>query len=145
MSLYASGLERPDMTGHRIIRPEDIEWKPQPALPHGAEISMIFGDPEEPGEYLFRLRVPPGIRVMPHSHPEDRTYTVVSGTFYIGFGDSFDEKGLYKLLPGSIVLIPADVVHFQYSDRDSYLLQVEGKGPSAVMYTNPGDDPRHNQ
>jgi quercetin dioxygenase-like cupin family protein len=31
---------------------------------------------------------------MPHRHPEDRIYTVLSGAFYIGLGEEFDESRL---------------------------------------------------
>jgi len=30
---------------------------------------------------------------MPHRHPEDRIYTVMSGVFYIGRGERFDAAG----------------------------------------------------
>jgi len=29
-----------------------------------------------------------GVKMMPHRHPEDRVYTVISGVFYIGLGRS---------------------------------------------------------
>ena len=29
-------------------------------------------------------------KLMPHKHPEDRIYTVMSGVFYIGLGEAFD-------------------------------------------------------
>jgi len=34
-----------------------------------------------------RVRVPHGVKLMPHRHPEDRVYTVISGVFYIGLGE----------------------------------------------------------
>jgi hypothetical protein len=34
--------------------------------------------------------VPSGVKLMPHRHPEDRVYTIISGVFYIGLGDRFD-------------------------------------------------------
>jgi len=34
---------------------------------------------------------------MPHKHPEDRVYTVISGIFYIGLGDQFDASKLESL------------------------------------------------
>ena len=34
--------------------------------------------------------MPSGVKLMPHKHPEDRVYTVLSGVFYIGLGDKFD-------------------------------------------------------
>ena len=30
------------------------------------------------------------MKLMPHKHPEDRIYTVVSGVFCIGLGEKFD-------------------------------------------------------
>jgi hypothetical protein len=35
-------------------------------------------------------KLPAGIKLMPHKHPEDRVYTVMSGVFYIGLGERFD-------------------------------------------------------
>ena len=40
---------------------------------------------------MIRVKVPAGVKLMPHRHPEDRIYTVISGVFYIGLGDEFDE------------------------------------------------------
>jgi quercetin dioxygenase-like cupin family protein len=37
-----------------------------------------------------RVKVPDGTKLMPHKHPEDRVYTVMSGVFYIGLGQTFD-------------------------------------------------------
>jgi hypothetical protein len=34
-------------------------------------------------------KLPAGIKLMPHKHPEDRVYTVMSGVFYIGLGHRF--------------------------------------------------------
>lgn len=129
----------------RIVRPDEIEWKPQPALPGGAQISMIHGNPEKEESYLFRLRVPPKISVMPHSHPEERIYTVISGVFFVGFGDKFNQDQLQRLLPGSLVFIPANAMHFQYSDTESYEVQVEGIGPTAFTYCDLREDPRLKQ
>jgi hypothetical protein len=33
---------------------------------------------------MMRVKVPDGIKLMPHRHSEDRIYTVISGVFYIG-------------------------------------------------------------
>ena len=44
-----------------------------------------------------RRRVPRGVKLMPHRHPEDRVYTVISGVFYIGLGDRFDPEKLQAL------------------------------------------------
>ncbi|MGA9979771.1 MAG: cupin domain-containing protein [Candidatus Sulfotelmatobacter sp.] len=51
-------------------------------------------------------RVPRGVKLMPHRHPEDRVYTVISGVFYIGLGDQFNPEKLEAYPPGSVI-VPA--------------------------------------
>jgi hypothetical protein len=33
------------------------------------------------GTYMIRVKVPDGVKLMPHPHSEDRIYTVFSGSF----------------------------------------------------------------
>ena len=81
---------QPDEAAFRSILPEDIDWKPFPAFPPSARLAILVGHPSEPGPYVVRVKVPAGVKLMPHRHPEDRIYTVMSGVFYIGLGDRFD-------------------------------------------------------
>lgn len=124
------------------MRPAEIVWKPQPALAPGAEFADLLGDPSQSGPYVFRLRAPTGHRALPHSHPEERTYTVLSGTFYLGFGHRFVETRLEEYPQGSVVVVRHDRRHFQLAKSDGYLVQIEGTGPTAVWYDDPADDPR---
>ena len=75
-------------TDSRAILPEDIDWNPFPAFPPGARLAVLVGHPTEPGSYVVRVKVPGGTKLMPHKHPEDRIYTVMSGVFYIGLGET---------------------------------------------------------
>ena len=70
----------------KIILPEDIDWKPFAALPSPVRLAVIAGQPSEPGPYMIRVKVPGGVKLMPHRHSEDRIYTVIDGVFYIGVG-----------------------------------------------------------
>ena len=81
---------QPDQANFRAILPEDIDWKPFPAFPPGARLAVVVGHPTEPGPYVVRVKVLNGTKLMPHKHPEDRIYTVMSGVFYIGLGETFD-------------------------------------------------------
>src|SRR5271165_7186043 len=85
------------------ILPEDIDWKPFPAFPPSVRLAVIVGDPSKPGPYVIRVKAPSGVRLMPHRHPEDRIYTVMSGVFYIGLGDRFDSEKLNPYPPGSVI------------------------------------------
>lgn len=81
---------QPGQAIFKSILPEDIHWKPFPAFPPSVRLAVVVGQPSEPGPYTIRVKVPSGVKLMPHRHPEDRVYTVMSGIFYIGLGDQFD-------------------------------------------------------
>src|SRR5262249_40821893 len=81
---------QPGQAIFRSILPEDIDWKSFPAFPSSVRLAVVVGQPLEPGPYTIRVKVPSGVKLMPHGHPEDRVYTVISGVFYIGLGDQFD-------------------------------------------------------
>jgi len=89
-----SRTHQPDESVFRAIRPEDLDWKRFAAFPPAARLAGLVGDPNRPGPYVIRVRLPAGTRMMPHRHPEDRIYTVLSGVFYIGLGEEFDESRL---------------------------------------------------
>jgi hypothetical protein len=46
-----------------------------------ARIAILVDDPSEAGPYVIRVKVPDQVRLMPHTHREDRIYTVISGSF----------------------------------------------------------------
>jgi hypothetical protein len=70
---------QPGESAFRSILPEDVDWKPFPAFPPPARLAVLVGDPTKPGPYVTRVKVPMGVKLMPHRHPEDRIYTVMSG------------------------------------------------------------------
>ncbi len=56
-------------------------------FPPSVRLAVVVGQPSEPGPYTIRVKAPHGEKLLPHKHPEDRVYTVISGVFYIGLGD----------------------------------------------------------
>lgn len=137
-----SGYSGTDQGRLRSIRPVDVNWKPFAAFPSGAELAVIAGEPETEGLYIIRVRVPDGVRLMPHRHPENRIYTVMSGIFYIGVGDVFDAEALTAFPPGSVVFLPGSTPHFHWAREGEYVTQVMGVGPLGIEYLNRRDDPR---
>jgi len=126
----------------RVIRAEDVVWRPFPAFPTGARLAVLVGDPAQPGPYVIRVRVPDGVKLMPHKHPEDRIYTVISGTFYIGLGEAFDESRLTAHPPGTVVVLPGGQPHFHWARSGEYVTQVSAIGPLGLDYIDSRDDPR---
>jgi len=138
-------MTRPHLPGQaafRSVLPEDIDWEPFAAFPPSARLAVVAGRTSEPAPYVVRVKVPSGVKLMPHRHQEDRVYTVMSGVFYIGLGDQFDENRLEAYPPGSVIVLPGDTAHFHWAKSGEYVTQVTAIGPISLEYVNPQDDPR---
>ncbi len=106
----------------------------------------------QPGQAVFKSILPEDIDwqaflafppAVPHRHPEDRIYTVMSGVFYIGLGDAFDETKLVAYPPGSVIVLPGDTPHFHWAKSGEYVTQVTAIGPLGLEYMSLKDVPRN--
>lgn len=129
---------------HIATTPDEMKWGPAPpALPPGAEMAVISGDPSKAGiPFTIRAKFPDGYKVPPHWHPTDENVTVIQGTINIGMGSKFDESAGKQLTAGSYALMPKRMRHFAWASGET-IVQIYGTGPFAVNYVNPSDDPRH--
>ena len=153
MSQKAGGAKPAQQSGTRAHQPgqevfkailsEDIDWKPFPAFPPAVRLAVVVGQPSEPGPYTIRVKVPHGEKLMPHKHPEDRVYTVISGIFYIGLGDQFDASKLEAYPTGAVVILPGNTPHFHWAKSGEYVTQVTAMGPLGLEYLSAKDDPRN--
>ena len=134
---------QPGQDVFKAILSEDIDWKPFPAFPPSVRLAVVVGDPSEAAPYVIRVKVPRGVKLLPHKHPEDRVYTVISGVFTIGLGDQFDPNKLEAFLPGSVIVLPGNTSHFHWAKDGEYVTQVTAIGPLGIEYVNPKDDPRN--
>jgi hypothetical protein len=125
------------------VLPEDVDWRPFASFPPTARLAVIIGDPSKPGPYATRVKVPHGVKLMPHTHPEDRLYTVISGVFYIGLGEQFDAAKLQAYPPGAVVSLPGNTAHFHWARSGEYVTQISAIGPLGLDYVDPSDDPRN--
>ncbi len=137
-----AALHQPGESVFKAILPEDLDWQTFPAFPPAVLLAVVVGEPAKPGPYVTRVKVPAGEKLMPHRHPEDRIYTVMSGVFYIGLGDMFDESKLMAFGPGSVVVLPGGQAHFHCAKSGQYITQITAIGPLGFEYLDPHDDPR---
>jgi quercetin dioxygenase-like cupin family protein len=135
---------QPGQAVFRTILPEEIQWQPFPAFPPSARLAIVVGEPLQKGPYTIRVKLPGGEKLMPHRHPEDRVYTVISGTFYIGLGDRFDAGKLQAYPPGAVIVLPGNTSHFHLAKSGEYVTQVTAIGPLGMEYVSAKDDPRNN-
>jgi quercetin dioxygenase-like cupin family protein len=127
---------------HIAVSADQLKWGPAPpAFPKGAEISVLAGDPTKEGLYVIRLKLPAGYKVPPHTHPNDENVSVITGTFNIGMGSTFDEKNGKALKAGGFVHMPKGMQHFAWFTEET-IIQQHGMGPQGIIYVNPADDPR---
>jgi|1185.fasta_scaffold03632_2 quercetin dioxygenase-like cupin family protein len=145
MSSQSAARVRPHQPGQAVFRsilPEGINWTPFASFPPAARLAVLVGEPARAGPYVIRVKMPDGTKLMPHRHPEDRIYTVISGVFYIGLGDEFDPETLQAYPPGSLVVLPGDTSHFHWAKSGEYVTQVTAIGPLGLQYVDATDDPR---
>jgi quercetin dioxygenase-like cupin family protein len=133
---------KPGQEIFKSILSEEIDWKPLPAFPPTVRLAVIVGQPSDPGPYTIRVKVPHGVKLMPHKHPEDRVYTVISGVFYTGLGDEFDASKLEAYPPGAVIILPGNTPHFHWAKSGEYVSQVTAIGPLGLEYLSAKGDPR---
>jgi len=131
-----------ESAGIALFSAGNIKWqKGPPSLPKGAIIALLEGDPTKAGPFVFRLKIPDGYRVPPHTHPKTERITVLSGTFNVGMGDKFDQQATKAMPAGTYGYWEAGMKHFVWAKGET-ILQFHGMGPWSIQYVNPADDPQ---
>jgi len=122
--------------------PQTIPWGPPPPfIAPGAQLAVIEGNPAgSTGDYTVRLKMPDGYRIAPHWHPLRENVTVISGTFKVGMGDTFDQNKMGSFPAGSFAYLDPDMHHYAMASGDA-IVQVHGKAPLQFKYVHPEDDP----
>lgn len=129
----AYGADDPPSGAVRITS-EELKWKPGRVPGH--EIAPLIGDSTKPGAFVARVKFPTNRICQAHSHSEDRTYTIISGTWYVGYGDKFDPEKLKALPAGSFFTEPGNVNHFSLTKEDGLIVRVTGVDPSATKFVD---------
>ena len=120
----------------RPIVPETLRWSSPPNIP-GVKAVWILGAEEKAGPYILRVRLGKGSRIPPHTHPDERHTTVLSGTIYVGFGENFDETRVVAVPAGAVYVAPANVPHYIWAKDGDAEYQEAGVGPTATVILKP--------
>jgi pimeloyl-ACP methyl ester carboxylesterase len=102
----------------------------------GIRTTVLMGDPTKAGPYTIELRVPANTRIQAHTHRDARSATVVSGTWYFGYGDKASDSQVKKLGPGSFYTEPASLPHFALTRDQPAVVYITGMGPTDTIYSN---------
>ena len=133
---------KPAATSHVLLPADQLKWGPQPpALPGGAQVAILDGDPMKPGPFVIRAKFPDGYTVPPHWHPTTENIVVLSGTLMVGMGEKLDKGSMQTLTAGGYSKMPARMNHYVIVKGET-TIQIHGTGPFELTYVNPADDPR---
>jgi quercetin dioxygenase-like cupin family protein len=129
---------------HMLAVPETLKWVEPTVLP-GARLAVVQGDPSKDGLFVYRLKLPAGYRIPPHTHKASENVTVLTGLFFMGVGETFDPQAGQELPVGGFVSIPPKHAHYAWAGDRETIVQVHGVGPTDLTFVNPADDPRKKQ
>ncbi|HVG78192.1 MAG TPA: cupin domain-containing protein [Patescibacteria group bacterium] len=126
---------------HTTVSPDTLKWA-EPAVLPGSKLAVVQGDPSKEGPFVYRLKFPAGYKVPPHFHKAGENVTVLTGVFYIGLGEKFDQGSGQELPVGGFVSVPPKHPHYAWAGGQETVVQVHGVGPTDLTFVNPADDPR---
>jgi quercetin dioxygenase-like cupin family protein len=108
----------------------------------GIQTTVLLGDPTKPGLYTIRLSIPANTTIQAHTHRDDRSAIVMSGTWYFGYGNLANAAATKALPPGSFYTEPGGVAHFALTRAEPVVVYITGFGPTNTVYLNAANDPR---
>jgi len=82
------------------------------------DAAFLIGAPAQPGLYTIRVHLKDGGLMPPHSHPDDRMITVLSGTLHYGFGTTADPATTKAYPTGATFLAKANAPHYAIGRGD---------------------------
>jgi quercetin dioxygenase-like cupin family protein len=113
---------------------DQVRWFTPPYYTDGRQRAQLFGDSNQGGAWIDRVKIPGGARVLAHTHAQDELVTVIEGTWYLGEGAKFDSAKLKGYPAGSFIVIPAGVPHFAAAKEGSVVVQLSGTGKFKTDY-----------
>jgi len=113
-----------------VRRPCDIVFK-RALVNSDPKTAILYGDPSKPGLYVMRVMFPAGYKLMPLRHSDKwLSAVVVSGTYYFGVGEQWDENKLAPYPAGTFYLSQPKTPHFAWAKDGEVIVQYTGMGPS---------------
>src|SRR5579863_7138109 len=81
--------------------PAQIKWTTSPS---GSSEAILYGDPRKEGLYIVLTKWSPNHMSRPHFHANDRFITVISGTWWVGWGSKYDPASTFPIPQCSFVV-----------------------------------------
>jgi quercetin dioxygenase-like cupin family protein len=108
----------------------------------GITTTVLSGDPNHAGPYTVRLYVPAHTTIQAHTHRDERSAVVASGTWWFGYGTKANPKALKRLPVGSFYTEPAGQPHFASTQDTPAVVYITGFGPTDTRYVEASNRPK---
>ena len=113
--------------------PNEVKWVAFPPAP-GVQLAWLTGAADKPGFYELRVRMAPGSVIPPHTHPDNRYLTVLSGELYVGLSDTFEPEKTKRFPAGSFLSVPAGTAHYVVAKNGEVIFQDSAIGPTGTNW-----------
>jgi len=115
-----------------VVLPENIPWQRGAS----ADTAQLQGDPSKPGIYVQLIRWHRGNMSQPHSHSTARYIYVVSGTWWVGTGSTYQPDKTVPVHAGSYVVDQPNELHYDGAKDEECVLYLVGMGPMTTTQAN---------
>ncbi len=123
-ALFAQTLPDPKIMS--VTLPDKIDWRKGAS----SDTALLQGDPSKPGLYIQLTRWHAGNTSRPHMHPTARYITVISGTWWLGWGPEYKPESMYPAKAGTYVVHHPNELHYDGAKDEDCVIMIVGIGPA---------------
>jgi quercetin dioxygenase-like cupin family protein len=109
--------------------PDQFAWR-DPTDTAASNQTILFGNPNKPGFYIYINKFKPNRFGNPHYHPNERFITVIDGAGWKGTGPVVDPANAMRLPKGSFMIDHALKVHWDGTKDENSAYLITGYGPA---------------
>lgn len=113
-----------------VIPFDKLEFKGKDGAPQTA---AVFGDSTKPEMYGVVIKWPPHTGSRPHSHPNARYITVLSGTWWVNTGAKYSPDTMVPMKPGAFIVHHPNQIHYDGTKDDPAMIYIVGMGPAPIV------------
>ncbi len=145
-ALLADPAYAVDPNQTQITLPDQMQWKPAlPGAPtQSVETVAVFGATDKPGPYVVLIKWHPGFMSAPHTYVTDRLCFVISGTWWVNSGETFEPEATVPVPAGGFVRRVAHTPHYDGVKKDGKepaVIGIFGQAPIEFKLTDPSLPP----